>query len=204
MRVRVAQIGARKSYAVPVALAEKGMLEILATDFYAASVSAESRPGLIAKLLGRRFALRLEGRSNDAIDPSNVICFPIAGVMKSLLVKYVGDWNYLYAQCLGSKVFARSVSRLGLRDVDAVYAFSSASLEVFEAARRSGVVCILDHETAPANVEYEYILSSIINHREWIVGTANSLVKSLDLYAERQARECELADAILAPSTFCS
>ncbi len=86
--------------------------------------------------------------------------------------------------------------------VDAVYAFSSAALEVFESARKHGVVCILDHETAPADLEADLFREVEKKYRAWVPSHVTNDEQSLDQYSARQRAEVDLADVVICPSTF--
>ncbi len=199
-RVAVAQIGSRKDYQVPVALAMKGMLHRFHTDFYIhgawrAFVRAE------ACVWNLKALRRAAGRQHPEIPPQKVVTYPsyaLAYWWSLRQAKSPGACSVAYM--VGGRRFCQHVVRHGLGTCNAVYAFSSAAKELFEDAKLKGKVCILDHETAPWLFEQNLVLEQERRYPKWT--TPRDFDESFALYAERQRQECALADVIICPSTF--
>lgn len=204
MKVRIVQIGARKNYVVPSALARANILESLCTDFY--NTPALSRyAGCYLSFLGfRSIAKKLQGRRAVDVSSQQVHKFVIAGLRKWRVVSKARRSGQFYqAQLVGSRLFCSAVAQFPMDGVDAIYAFSSAALEVFQKAKKKGILCILDHETAPAALEDAKVREGLELFPAWAVKPSSQSIAELTEYSERQRQECELADLIIAPSTYC-
>jgi glycosyltransferase involved in cell wall biosynthesis len=92
------------------------------------------------------------------------------------------------------------VVRTGLGDADTIYAYSSAAKELFEAAKSTGLRCVLDHATAPKLYEDNLVNEEIQRHPGWAEGLIHDNCAAS--YTARQRREWELADLIVCGSTF--
>jgi glycosyltransferase involved in cell wall biosynthesis len=90
---------------------------------------------------------------------------------------------------------------MGLGKADVAYGYSSAALEIFEAAKQDGKLCVLDHATAPRRFEESLTAVQAARYEGW---AAERLYRGplIDEYADRQNREAELADVIICGSTF--
>lgn len=204
MKIRVVQIGARKSYAVPMALADAEWLEYLITDFY--RTEAKIRPSiysLLSRLNSPKGLKRIQSRFGKGIPKTAVKTLPISGVLKKVVVLATKKHSPLSGQLWGSRIFTSSAAKLGFDSVSAVYAFSSAALEVFEEAKKRGIGCVLDHETAPALEEQRLIEEVTDRYPSWVDLKVDKDSNGVKAYADRQAQEAELADCVVAPSTFC-
>ena len=192
-RVLVAQLGARRHYMVPRALAEGGHLERFCTDLYFGY-----RPWLdpaIASILGPR-AAGFQGRCHPNVPMTLVSDFPSVPLM-SLAARGSASQRWM---CDGRR-FGESVVRSGFGRADAVMAFSSAALEIFQAARTKRIATVLDHATAPRDREMAVVADE--EHR--FPGWADSPVledPALQRYSQRQAEERALADRIICGSRF--
>lgn len=205
MRVRVAQIGARKGYAAVQAFAQAGALESLCTDFYFRGVCASATAELIRLLGGKRAAMMMRSRCCSQIGRVPVHSFPVRSLIDRWQLRMAIRRGEIYRAYLkGGARFATAVARLPWKNVDVFYGFSSACLEAFQVARQHGVVCVLDCETAPAAVEHNLVRQAENCYAEWLPRPAPSTVPGLAEYARRQHDEASLADLILCPSSFAS
>lgn len=203
MRIRVAQIGARKAYAVPGVFARSGQLERLCTDlYYGGRLDSLFVKGL--EVVGKSAtAESFRGRCCSDISANLVKEFALPAILNKWAIRRASKTGGRYGAFLsGSSRFSRSVARMSWEGVDAVYAFSSAALEVFESARKHGVVCILDHETAPADLEADLFREVEKKYRAWVPSHVTNDEQSLDQYSARQRAEVDLADVVICPSTF--
>ena len=189
----VAQLGARRHYLVPRALAEAGHLERFCTDLYFGH-----RPWLdsaIASVLGRR-AASFEGRCHPNVPVALVSDFPFVPLLRlatpgSATARWMHD----------GRRFGESVVRSGLGGANAVMAFSSAALEIFQAARTKRIATVLDHATAPRDRE----MAIVADEERRFPGWSESPVRqdlTLRRYSQRQAEERDLADRIICGSRF--
>ncbi len=192
-RVLVAQLGARRHYLVPRALSQHGALERFYTDVYFGR-----RPRLdplLAVCLGSR-AAAFRGRRDAAIPTSRVVDFPYQS-----LVAIARRGSPCRRWLATGRKFAASVAQKGFGSANTVIAYSSAALELFELARPQGILTVLDHATAPRDLE----MAAVAEEEERFPGWAAEPVMAdpgLGAYADRQHMERGLADRILCGSTF--
>lgn len=192
-RVLVAQLGARRHYLVPLALVEGGHLERFCTDLYFGQ-----RPWLdraFASVVGAR-AAGFEGRCHPSVPRTLVSDFPSVPLL-SVATRGSASERWM---CDGRR-FGKAVVRGGFGRADTVMAFSSAALEIFQAARARGTATVLDHATAPRNRE----MAAVAEEEKRFPGWAESSAlqdPGLESYSHRQARERALADRILCGSSF--
>lgn len=201
MRIAVAQIGARRHYAIPAMLWRAGLLEMLYTDLcretpllraISAVTPRRLRPAALERLLGRHvpdvpadrirsfpwFALRRMAQSGRARTPDDRYrCWL--------------DANREF----GSRVVAR-----GLRGADAVYVFNGAGLEILRHARERGLRTMVEQTAAPVEID-EGLLAE--ERRRWpgweYAGASRAAWGPM---AERERREWDLADVILCGSEY--
>src|SRR5262245_42200438 len=142
MTVLVAQIGARRHYAVPRALYKRGLLDRLVTDLcaeqplvrlLAASVPASARPHKLASLLARRV---------ECGPASHIVSLPAFALAPWQARRKGEALTDHWARRNGA--FCREVVRRGFLGADTVYAFNGAALEIFAAARAGGIATVLD------------------------------------------------------------
>lgn len=123
----------------------------------------------------------------------------------------VGEWYRLAMRALGKgderlsyqandwlmRTMARECSRPAVK---AVHSFEDCSLSQFEAAKRLGKACIYDMPIGyyPAWETTQNMLAA--RYADWL--PANGLPSSKYVRPEQKRREMELADVILAPSSF--
>lgn len=198
-RILVAQLGARRRYAVPVALDQAGMLGLLVTD-----VTANDLVGRLARV-GQRiwpnaFLKKLASRQVGQIPPEKIKTFPWFGLRRRLraIVKEGKAVRLRHAR--DNARFAARVAKLVLNSFDAVYVFNGAGLEIARAAKEAGIKVILDQTSAPVRME-EQILAE--ERKRWPGWEPASVVNiGWELLAEREEAEWELADLILCGSQY--
>jgi glycosyltransferase involved in cell wall biosynthesis len=195
-QVALAQLGARRHYATPVALALHGQLSHLFTDYYVPNARAASA----IRDASRWFAplRRLAGRHAPALRGTAVTSFPTMdlalwyrrGAPRSTCERWMRRGTEL----------CHSVIRHGYHPADAVYAFSSAALELFDDARQRGLMTVLDVATAPYLVEQS--LTDEHHRRYPHQVTAVPVDPAGPEYQERQMLEVQRADVVLCASAF--
>jgi glycosyltransferase involved in cell wall biosynthesis len=199
LRVAVAQIGARRHYAVPVALYRAGKLEAFHTDWCA----NRGVTSLIAGLGGcRPFGSRLRRLQDrrvpdlpaEMIHPHTLHAVRMAALRRTRRMPNDGYWEQANA------TFGRAVVREGFGDATAVYAFNAAAVEIFAAARDQGLMTILDQTMAP----WAYVQQLLDEERrrwpDWSLPASEGT--RTERLAEREAREWELADLVICGSQF--
>ncbi len=197
----VCQIGARRHYAVPVALQQAGLLERLYTDLYAHRNWGTGLVSGLGKAVRIPGIKRWNGRTNDSLPDDKVRSFPLFGWSYKSRAAVARRRNRLTSVWTwGGRRFCQHVCRAGFGSAKAVYCYTSAALEVFEAAKSRGITCILDHATAPRRQEMELVREQSVRYPGW--GDAPADDAHVDEYTHRQHQEAQLADVIICGSTF--
>lgn len=199
MNLAVAQLGARMHFAVPRNLEQRGMLVHLFTDFSAATgllsllqiIPHSARPPTLQRLLSRK---------PDGIPPSKTTAFSLFGLEYSRRLRRATtgeerDKTFLWA----NKEFARRIIKKGFGNATAIYSFNTASLELFEFARKAGIRCILEQTITPRKIEEELMQQERDTFPSWEPPKFSKYAKEL---ADRELCEWELADWILCASEY--
>jgi hypothetical protein len=201
MRIAVAQIGARRHYAIPAMLWRAGLLEALYTDLCRETpllravdslLPAALRPGGLQRLLGRRVSDVPAGRIHS---------FPLFALRRLLRPdrSRTPDDRYL-AWLDANQEFGERVVAQGLGAADTVYVFNGAGLEILRHARECGLRTIVEQTSAPVEVE-EALLSE--EHRRWPGWEYDGATPAAWApMAKRERDEWDLADMILCGSEF--
>jgi len=204
-KIVVAQLGARRHYAVPVVLHQAGMLAQFFTDAYVGRGSAWQELPRLAQWLPaacRPAGLqRLLGRREDGLPPEKVTAYNLFGAAYALAQSRAGSGESLERvyQEYGRR-FADLVRRHSFCQGQGLYTFPSTALPLFEHGSQQGMKLLLDQFSAPRK-----IMACLMKeeHERWPgwekpASWAASAAAGLD--AEKQ--ECQLADAIICPSQF--
>jgi hypothetical protein len=200
-RVVVAQLGARRHYAVPRLLHKAGILERFFTDSY--SGDKPMLRHLVAGLDRLRpsdSARRWLSRHADDLSPEKVISFERLGLAYARARRRASgteDMTEVFTSF--GKTFNEAVLRYGLGDANVVFGFNRAQLELFEAAGREGRRCVLDQTMAPSAVHHTLLANEQERWSGWQDAPPTQTDRAL---AEREQREWAAADLILCPSEF--
>ena len=200
-RVLVGQLGARRHYAVPLALHAHGMLDRLCTDLYAGAGAANAALRATARALPWPALRRWAGRVEPGLPPDRVVAFTGFGLRcrwRSMRARSQSERTrcWLWA----GRRFCERIVGLGFGDATAAYVFTSAALEVLEACREQGKVGILDFSTAPRRYELRLLREEAERFPGWTAPLESDDL--IDAYADRQGREAALADRIVCGSSY--
>lgn len=200
-QVAVAQLGARRRYLVPTTFESQGMLAGFYTDFFMNGPIA--RCGLwLSRCVPLGPLKRVAGRRDLELPTRKVRCFPWFSLRSHLRARRLRARGELTrAWILGGREFATLVSRQALKNADAIYAYSSAALELFQEAKRQGKYCILDHATAPKQFEDALTMQQSNRYVGWSVSPPQA-DRWAPEYSARQDQESQLADLIICGSAF--
>lgn len=201
-KVLVAQLGARKHYQEPLLFHQWGILETLYTDFYSGhSVLANllRRPQLYNRL--PNFLKKGLERNDPNLKGAKIIHFPIFGY------RYVKALNKASPQeapqifVAGGKKFCQRIIKHGLREIDTIYGFNSACLELFEYAKSYGIRCILDQTLADYSLVHKLLLEEEERWPGWSLTPFTVSDADLELM-QREHQEQDLANRIICGSNF--
>lgn len=200
MKYLVAQLGARRHYAIPSMLHEAGMLETLYTDICAVkgwplilnALPKAWRPDGVKRLLGRipygvpsakiraftQFGWKYQRLRSNAATPSEVTL----------------------AHIWAGKHFFDLILRAGLGEASGVYTFNGAGLELLTEARNRGLKTVMDQTMAPFEIEQQLLVNEHQKFPGW--ETPKGMDKYMPDYIERERAEWEQSDLILCGSEF--
>lgn len=198
--VVVAQIGARRQYAVPLALQRENLLAWFYTDFMGVSPLANATLRSLAYLTGNPAVSRHLDRPLSDIPRSCISDFPFLYLTSRLRSNGQSDFrSRVNGWVTKNAAFGRRVARAGFTSANTVYGFNTASVELFEAASKQGLACILDQTNAGWRSEWH------TRHREWEAWQDWEAPPASEVDIEplitREEREWAMADLILCGST---
>ena len=197
-RILVAQRGARMHYAVPKILDEAGILEMLHTDVLDAVSGKDVVRWLLPTAKARR---RYSGRAVSDSIRQKTIEHRLTGLAWMALLKLARTERHRRGVFhLEGAAFARRVARYGFGAATHVYSFTNSSLELFEAARRRGLHCILEQFVASQRYRDQTLAEEREAYRDWDRDQV-SLHQNKILH-DRVRREWDVADTIICPSEF--
>lgn len=201
-RVTVAMLGARMHYAVPRMLYRSGMLEHFFTDSYAGNKPILSKMlRSIPSHLAPRGLRRWIGRQAPDLPSNYVTSFELLGMFYAFLrsnVRRMSQRERVFA--FSSRHFARASVRRGLGSSNIVYGFNTASVEIFAHAKNEKQVCVLEQTILPSRLQEEILTAVWNDWPDWQPGFHPPSRDSLQ--RRRETEEWELADHIVAGSTF--
>jgi len=201
-KIIVAQLGARRHYQQPLLFQKWGMLDSFYTDFYAGNniflnslrkhQIYQNLPSLLKKGLDRY---------EPELEKAKIFHFPLLAYRNARQRKNSSPQEIEGLLIEVAKKFNRKIIKNGLGNVNVVYGFNGASIELFEFAKRNGIRCILDQVIAERSLLHKLLLEEEEYWHDWSVTPFRVDNKSLELM-EREQREQELADNIICGSDF--
>ncbi|UZR95495.1 glycosyltransferase family 4 protein [Chondrinema litorale] len=194
----VSQLTARRDYAVPKILYENNMLSMLFTDAY---YNVDKYP--IFNLLDRTLPSKLV-KTYHRYDPNIPIDFVRSNWALALKFRYqlkaFNPTKKYLAQINAFKANSEFIIRYcnKNKNINSYYGFDSASKEFFEWAKPKGFSLYLDQCIAP---RYSQILMYKKFQDTYGVNQQRNIEQCM-FHKEREEREWELTNKILAPSSY--
>jgi len=198
MKVTVAQLGARRHYAVPIAFEKMGYLNQLLTDVHAGSWPIQWAGKIPNKFKGAMIK-RILGRSLVGIPPIKIKDFSLFSFF-CLLCRFTmqQDKFFLYSDIGFGK---RMIKHLEADVPDILYCFSPQAFEMLKWCKRNSVKAILDQPIAPRKIEIAILRDEFERHPDWAIKSPIENEIDLELI-KREKDEFELADRIVCGSEF--
>ncbi len=178
-------------YAVPRILSESGNKVTLITDF-AYKVKAESS---FVNLMQIFLPKNLRSRLIDFNCKLEIDYF-LSLVIWFTRIIYRND-PYKGFTIVG-KLFCKRALKKIPDNVDLIYAFNGAALEVFEKFQNTSVCLVLEQCIAPREVE----LDILRRHHGFSVEKRTEKRKSNDVMIHREKKELSIASKVIVPSSF--
>ena len=197
----VAQIGARRHYAIPTILQRAGLLKQFYTDLCANVGLLRLARRLIPPQIRPAGLRNLLGRELQDVPRQKIACFPSFGVQRYFSMRRAATPGDRYRQYLDeNQRFGDLVVARGFAGADAVYVFNGAGLEILQAAKQSGMQSIIEQTTASLAHEEGLLDEERVCWPGWEFDGA-SRDDWLPL-AERESAERQLADIVVCGSDY--
>jgi glycosyltransferase involved in cell wall biosynthesis len=196
----VAQLGARRHYAVPRAFYSLGRLERLVTDLAAEGAGWRRLEAFVPRTLRRGALAALLARRVDGVPASRIVSLPAFALSQWQRRRPGESQPEHWAR--RNAAFCRLVARRGFGAAKAVYAFNGAALEIFRAAKAQGLRTVLDQASAPERWYRAMLREEAARWPGW-EESASGLDRAGALIA-REEEEWQLADRIVCGSAFVS
>jgi len=193
-QVAVAQIGARRRYAVPRALHAAGMLSRLFTD-----AASEDLPEVLRRLLPGRRQSALAARRPQLPSTRHVSLPEVS--LAALVFRRLYRGDQFRAWAVQNRHFCRRVAqRLAPAD-EGVYVFNGAGREILERARDRGLWCFVDQTSAALHVDRALLQEEAALWPGWEVRD-HYAAPGVDEMIEREETEWQLAHGIVCGSEY--
>lgn len=196
----IAQLGARRHYAIPRILHANGLLAKFHTD-----ICSDKGVGRISRYIPLRLqnhALRrLADRQIGTIPLNLITTYDALGFRYRLSQLFASsDSDAVLKQLRIAREFCEKVILSGFEAATGVYLFIGTGLEVAERARSNGLRVVLDQFCAPPDFEYNLMRREVEVFKGW--EQLPEWNRSLEAIVIRQRAEWKLADNIICGSSF--
>jgi glycosyltransferase involved in cell wall biosynthesis len=195
----VAQLGARRHYAIPRILHEAGLLEHFYTDICAVKGWQKMLKHVPRFMLPDVFK-RLSDRVPYDIPEEKITEFKYFGLKYSLQLnsKKISENGTEIYKWAGEE-FCNRILKSGLKNANGVYTFNSAGLELLRDAKTRGLKTIMEQTTPAHHASRELFNNVLEQYPSWGTDYQNNTLNYLE---ERQIEEWKLADVILCGSEY--
>jgi glycosyltransferase involved in cell wall biosynthesis len=203
MRVGVFHPGTQHSWQSALGFQESGMLAWYATSMF---YDPTRWPYKLERYVPQKTSRRLDREFRRRYYPA----------LKPEMVRQFGwwEWSEVLSRRLGlqtvadrcnergNKTFCKQVIRLIEREpVDVLWGFNSSSLEVFQWARKRGIICILDQTIGHPAAQNRVMFQEQERHPQFFINSYRPINQA---WIERQDSEVTEADLVLVGSDFCA
>lgn len=199
-KLLVAQLGARRHYAVPRMLHAHERLDRLCTDVCAVK-GFPRLLGWLPKALQPAPVKRLLGRTPDGIPAGRIRAFNDLGFEYARRrMGAATPTEATAAHLWAGRNFCERILERGLGNADGVYTFNSAGLELLAHGRRSGLRTVMEQTIAPMQIEIELLREEHERFPDWQEPMpANGVAAE---FIAREKAEWAESDLILCGSEF--
>ncbi|MCF6354847.1 MAG: glycosyltransferase family 4 protein [Candidatus Polarisedimenticolaceae bacterium] len=201
-RITVAMLGARRHYAVPRLLHEAGLLKRFYTDSYLGNkpwlkMALETMPSAVRPNAVQRWL----GRCDSVLPPEKVWSFERFGLWYAWALSRVQTSSQREAICLNAaKRFNHHILATGLADTNMIWGFNGAVLELFQAAKKQNILCVMEQTILPKHLETQLLREETERWPGWEPGL---IIPEMDSpMSMREEQEWAMADCIVAGSEF--
>jgi glycosyltransferase involved in cell wall biosynthesis len=201
-KVLVAQLGARKHYQEPILFHQWGILERFYTDFYIDDnpITNLLRQPKIYTNLPNSLKKALD-RYEPSLKKAKIIHFPLFGYRYIQGIKQSSLEKLPEIFISGAQEFCQKILQYGIGNINKIYGFNSACLELFKYAKDKNICCILDQTLADYSLVYKLLLEEEEKWSGWSLTPFKINNSDLELM-EREHQEQDLANHIVCGSSF--
>ena len=200
MKFLVAQLGARRHYAVPRILNEAGMLDYFYTDICA----VKSWPRLLKfwpKSMQPSGLKRLSNRVPIGIPAELITAFTGFGLNYALQRhRAVSKEQASMIQYKARKRFCLKIMERGLGNAEGLFVFSNECLELLKYAKENGLKTVVEQVIAPQPIYDKLLKAEYENFPEWEPPLFESKYQQESI--SREQSEWDHADVIICGSEF--
>lgn len=200
MKFSVAQIGARMHYAVPKILNKINSLDHLYTDICAAKSLGQSLEKIPTCMRGaglRKLLARLPSGLPDYL----ITEFKLFGLKYYLKrARARNRAESLAAHLWAGETFARLTSKMNFDNVDGIFTYNSAGLELLTLAKTQGLLAVMEQTIAPYKIEMGLLTLEMEKFPLWEGFQFSDPVHGQ--FAQREEEEWKTSDIILCGSEF--
>ena len=199
-RIVVAQLGARRHYAVPRLLQAEGHLAHFYTDI-CGDKGWPRHLRILPRSTRPRFLRRLLGRATSDIPEPLLTTFPAFGL--SCAVRRAGARSHARKEQIeawSGRKFSQLIVRSGFHDAAGFYGFSGECLEALMEARAAGLWTVVDQTNAPRGLLHRLFDEEQAAFPHWHAPTGDG--PDIGLIAARERAEWDAADVVLCGSDF--
>lgn len=201
----VAQIGARRHYAVPLALHASGSLHELHTDLAAVGLPARLVRAIPSRLWPGRLQ-RLMQRRPSGLPERRIVTHPAIAFRAAWAARRArGEEGKYRLWAEQNERFGRAVvatlDRNAWRNIGGVVVFNGAGLEIAQAARERGLPVVLDQTMAPLRWVDARLTEQRQRWPHWSEAHSATPIDPAPL-ADREEAEWHIADRIVCGSDF--
>ncbi len=202
MKVAVFHPGTQHSWQTAYALQQLDCLEWYATSIF---YKPDSLPYLLERLpgpLGRRLGREFERFRHGGLDPALVRTSGLIEWFERIAARSGLHSAARRLDALGNQRFAAQIGR-EIRGPEpfALWGYNASSLSSFALGRAAGRQLILDRTIGDFRLYNRLMAQVAETHGEWFIPTDRAVPAS---QIDRDQREYELADVILAGSEYCA
>ncbi|MBE9166969.1 glycosyltransferase family 4 protein [Pleurocapsales cyanobacterium LEGE 06147] len=198
-KILVAQLGARRDYAIPRMLHWGKRLEHFHTDICAVK-GLPKYLRLIPQKFQSKSIARLTGRIPYDIPLNLITTFSSFGFEYTQRLRKARSASETTKTFLwAGKTFNKLILDRGLRGTG-IYTFNSAGLELLRAAKKQGLATIMEQTIAPHQIEHRLLQEEQELHPDWEEPIEHNRYR-LE-YIQREQQEWEQADLIVCGSEF--
>jgi glycosyltransferase involved in cell wall biosynthesis len=203
MRIGVFHPGTQHSWQTARAFQEAGTLAWYATSvFYDPAQWPHKLERYVPQKMSARLNREFRRRQNAFLSPANVRQFGFWEWSEIFLRRMQRPGLADYCNERGNRAFCKQTIRLIEREpVDVLWGFNTSSLEVFQWAKKRGILCVLDQTIGHPATQNQVMLEEQNRHPEFFIDSYRPFDQTA---IDRQNEEIAAADLVVVGADSCA